>query len=138
MTDLGVRAVRAEVVVTADTDLGFPDSPESLLARTTLRIEPDEPAFEGHYPGFPILPGVCVIECVHRSALATHPQRAAVEPRLVAIETARFLAPVYPGDEISVELRWERAGDDWRCRAVVACGTGENARVRLRYASEPR
>ncbi|MBB5800873.1 3-hydroxyacyl-[acyl-carrier-protein] dehydratase [Saccharothrix ecbatanensis] len=129
MNDLSVRAVRAAVNVLVDTD----PTAETPGSRTSLHITADEPCFEGHYPGFPILPGVCVIESVHRSALATHPERATVEHRLAAIETARFLQPVYPDDVITVDMSWQRRDGAWRCRAVVGNPRGESARVRLRY-----
>ena len=47
--------------------------PDVPPARAEVRIDPSEPVFAGHYPDFPIFPGVCVVECVHRSALATAP-----------------------------------------------------------------
>ncbi|WP_326829905.1 hypothetical protein OIE13_09870 [Streptosporangium sp. NBC_01810] len=41
-----------------------------------ITISPDEPVFAGHYPGFPIFPGMCVVEVVHRGALLTAPAEA--------------------------------------------------------------
>jgi len=126
------RAVFGEVkVVRADS----PETP-APHAETTIFIGPDEPAFDGHYPGFPILPGVCLIECVHRSALATFPAvagDATAAPRLSTVETARFLDPVFPGETVMISLTWAAVEDGWRCRGVVRNPRGDSARIRLRY-----
>ncbi|MBV7245441.1 MULTISPECIES: 3-hydroxyacyl-ACP dehydratase FabZ family protein [Streptomyces] len=107
----------------------------SLSAATVCTADPDEAFFAGHYPGFPIFPGVCVIECVHRSALLVLPSA-----RLAAIESARFRGPVLPGDELSVELALTAdsgtGGDDaWRVAATVRTVRGTAATVRLRLTS---
>ncbi|MER6698109.1 hypothetical protein ABT289_13120 [Streptomyces fimicarius] len=107
----------------------------SLSAATACRADPDEAFFAGHYPGFPIFPGVCVIECVHRSALLVLPSA-----RLAAIESARFRGPVLPGDELSVELALTAVGgtggdDAWRVAATVRTVRGTAATVRLRLTS---
>lgn len=107
----------------------------SLSAATVCTADPDEAFFAGHYPGFPIFPGVCVIECVHRSALLVLPSA-----RLAAIESARFRGPVLPGDELSVELALtadsDTGGDDaWRVAATVRTVRGTAATVRLRLTS---
>ncbi|WKX74226.1 3-hydroxyacyl-ACP dehydratase FabZ family protein [Streptomyces sp. XD-27] len=113
------------------TDPGATGGP----ARTVVLVDPAERVFAGHYPGFPIFPGVCVIEYARLSALATLP-----EPgdrwTLAAIESTRFLSPVLPGDTLTTELTWARAedGDAWRCRAAVSTERGRSAQVRLRFA----
>lgn len=102
-------------------------------AVTSITIEPTEPVFAGHYPGFPIFPGVCVVECVHRGALASAPVPGLA---LVAVESARFLGPVLPGDRLDAELGWSGGEDRFRCAAAVRTQRGPAAQVRLRY--EPR
>jgi 3-hydroxyacyl-[acyl-carrier-protein] dehydratase len=127
--------VAAEVTVrqppTADDDGG------PRRAVTSCVIGADEPVFAGHYPGFPIFPGVCLIECVHRSSLATVPLvDEAGRPRamaLAAVESSRFLGAVYPGDRLTVEIAWTDRGDGWRAAAKVRGERGEVASVRLRY-----
>ncbi|KJK59491.1 3-hydroxyacyl-ACP dehydratase FabZ family protein [Saccharothrix sp. ST-888] len=101
------------------------------LVAVEVTVEPGEQVFPGHYPGFPIFPGVCVVEYVHLGALATAP---APGLRLEAIESTRFLSPVFPGDRLVVELDWQRKGGSWRCKATAGTGRGRAAAVRLRFA----
>ncbi|MFF5789756.1 3-hydroxyacyl-ACP dehydratase FabZ family protein [Streptomyces sp. NPDC012693] len=99
---------------------------------TRAAVGPGERVFPGHYPGFPIFPGVCVVEHVHLSALAAPPEPGAVL-RLEAIESTRFLSPVFPGDELEVEFTWEQKDGCWRCKGVASTGRGRAAAVRLRF-----
>ncbi|SDG50940.1 3-hydroxyacyl-[acyl-carrier-protein] dehydratase [Lentzea fradiae] len=95
-------------------------------------ITADEPVFVGHYPGFPIFPGMCVVECVHRAGLLTAPHDAG-DLALAAMESVRFLSPVFPGDELRIELEWCRDGHDWRLTATASTDRGDAAVVRMRY-----
>jgi 3-hydroxyacyl-[acyl-carrier-protein] dehydratase len=98
---------------------------------TALSIRADEPVFAGHYPDFPIFPGVCLVECVHRSALATTPGGGRLD--LAALQSARFLGPVYPGDDITISIDWRPVAGGWQCSAQVEGTGGKAAVVRLRY-----
>jgi 3-hydroxyacyl-[acyl-carrier-protein] dehydratase len=119
--------------------------PDKLL--TSMHIDPSEPVFEGHFPGFAIFPGVCLIECAHQSALLAVAQRsgAGTEPQLAALETVRFLNAVYPGDQVLVEVGVLPLDDGWRCRARVlvrrpdsTAEPVEAAVLKLRYATRAR
>lgn len=119
-----VRVVRAAEAGGSDPDEGF----SSVVAVT---IEPSEPVFAGHYPDFPIFPGVCVVECVHRGAVATVPQGGRVE--LAALESVRFTGAVHPGDDIEIAMRWRRSDGFWTCTGQVRGPRSAVAQVRLRY-----
>lgn len=107
-------------------------APVSVVGPGAAAVEvlADEPVLSGHYPGNPVLPGVCVVESVHRAALATLPDGAV--PEWAAIESARFLSPSRPGDVLAIALDWS-AGDGWTCAAEVASAGEVVATVRLRY-----
>ncbi|MGW7409508.1 3-hydroxyacyl-ACP dehydratase FabZ family protein [Streptomyces sp. NPDC054833] len=102
-------------------------------ALTRLTVGADEPVFRGHYPGFPIFPGVCLVETVHHAALANPPAEAA-GLELVAVESVRFLSPVFPDDDVTVELEWKLKAGAWKAHAVLSTSRGRTAQVRLGYA----
>lgn len=98
----------------------------------TVTISPDEPVFAGHYPGFPIFPGMCVVELVHRGALLTAPA-AAGELTMAAMESVRFVSPVFPGDQLTVTMDWRNDRGQWRCTAKARVDGRDAAAVKLRY-----
>jgi 3-hydroxyacyl-[acyl-carrier-protein] dehydratase len=100
----------------------------------TFTVHPDEPVFAGHYPGFPIFPGMCVVEAVHRGALETAPAEAG-ELTMAAMESVRFVAPVFPGDVLAVTVNWQKDRDFWRCKARATVDGRDAAVVKLRYRS---
>ena len=68
----------------------------------------NEPFFQGHFPGYPIMPGVLVVEAMAQAGgiIIMHetPDR---ETRLVVftgIERAKFRRPVTPGDQLRIEV----------------------------------
>jgi 3-hydroxyacyl-[acyl-carrier-protein] dehydratase len=63
-------------------------------------IPADEPYFAGHFPGNPVVPGVAILERVIEEI-----SRQAGTPQVAQrIEAVKFLAPLRPGDELSIEL----------------------------------
>lgn len=93
-------------------------------------IDGTDPVFAGHYPGLPILPGVLLLDHVHRAANADR------EPvSLAGVESVRFLAPVLPGDRITIAWNW--TPDSQRCTAEVSTGRGTAARMSMRYDTVP-
>ncbi|WP_026424627.1 3-hydroxyacyl-ACP dehydratase FabZ family protein [Actinokineospora inagensis] len=101
-------------------------------AVTEVVVDPGQQVFPGHYPGFPIFPGVCVVECVNLGAQAAPPV-AGPPLGLVAVESTRFQSPVFPGDTVKSEFDWVADGADWLCKAQVHTARGRAAQVRLRY-----
>ncbi len=69
----------------------------------------NEPFFAGHFPDFPVMPGVLIIEAMAQTAgvlvLKTIPDRATKLVLLVAVENARFRRPVVPGDCLRMEMK---------------------------------
>jgi 3-hydroxyacyl-[acyl-carrier-protein] dehydratase len=82
----------------------------------------NEPFFQGHFPGDPVMPGVLIIESMAQTAatLVVATLGAEKEGRLVyfmSIESARFRKPVRPGDTIFVHVEKQRnRGSVWRFR----------------------
>ncbi len=68
----------------------------------------NEPFFTGHFPDFPVMPGVLIVEAMAQTAgvqvLHNMADRASKLVLLVAIENARFRRPVRPGDQLRMEM----------------------------------
>ena len=68
----------------------------------------NEPMFTGHFPDFPVMPGVLIVEAMAQTAgvlvLKSIPDRQNKLVLLVAIENARFRKPVVPGDTLRMEM----------------------------------
>lgn len=102
-----------------------------LRATASFTVSPQESVLPGHYPGFPIFPGVCLVECVHTAALGCAPASGL---SLAEVVSTRFTGPAYPEDHLTVDLAWQQGDDGWLCRAVVRASRGDVAQVKLRYA----
>ncbi len=69
----------------------------------------NEPYFQGHFPGFPLMPGVYILEALAQvggilmiKSLGLEVGKYAVV--FAGIDDARFKRPVYPGDQLILEL----------------------------------
>ncbi|MEH0975253.1 hypothetical protein V6U77_29425 [Micromonospora sp. CPCC 205546] len=100
-------------------------APDTIVAR--IRPDLGDPVFAGHYPGFPLLPGVHIFEFVHRAVRAVAPELVLTE-----IVSCRFLLPFRGDDELVITIH--RDGELWRGEVAVAAVPV--AEVLLRYASE--
>jgi 3-hydroxyacyl-[acyl-carrier-protein] dehydratase len=71
-------------------------------------VTANEPFFTGHFPDFPVMPGVLIVEAMAQAAgvlvLKSIPDRDRKQVLLVAIENARFRKPVVPGDQLRLEM----------------------------------
>jgi beta-hydroxyacyl-ACP dehydratase FabZ len=72
-------------------------------------ITANEPQFTGHFPDYPVMPGVLIVEAMAQTAgvlvLQSMPDRENKLVLLVAIENARFRRPVVPGDTLRMEMK---------------------------------
>ena len=70
----------------------------SPVIETTLTIAPDHPAFAGHFPETPIVPGVVLLdEALNAIRVATRAGNGGCR-----ISAAKFLRPVRPGEAIVI------------------------------------
>ncbi|MBI4443945.1 MAG: 3-hydroxyacyl-ACP dehydratase FabZ [Acidobacteria bacterium] len=98
----------------------LPHRPPFLLVDRILELEPhkrivgiknvtmNEPFFVGHFPNFPVMPGVLIIEAMAQTggvlALRDESDYADRLVLFAAIERAKFRRPVVPGDQLRMEL----------------------------------
>lgn len=82
----------------------------------------NEPHFQGHFPGYPIMPGVLMVEAIAQTGgallLTEIPDRDQKLMVFTGIEEAKFKRPVVPGDQLRIEVTVM----NWRTRAVKMRG----------------
>lgn len=98
----------------------------------------NEPFFQGHFPGYPIMPGALVVEAIAQAGgvllMPEVPDRHKKLMVFTGIERAKFRRPVVPGDQLRIEIKvlnWKprvakmegRATVDGNlaCEATVMC-----------------
>jgi len=66
----------------------------------------NEPFFQGHFPNYPIMPGVLIVEAMAQVAgiLAFHSGAKGNTIYFMSIEKAKFRKPVVPGDQLRFEV----------------------------------
>jgi 3-hydroxyacyl-[acyl-carrier-protein] dehydratase len=73
----------------------------------------NEPFFMGHFPDFPVMPGVLIVEAMAQVAgvlvLKSIPDRHNKLVLLASVEEAKFRRPVVPGDRLRIEMTVTRA-----------------------------
>jgi 3-hydroxyacyl-[acyl-carrier-protein] dehydratase len=97
----------------------------------------NEPFFQGHFPGNPVMPGVLILEalaqCTGLLASLTDASLArGVTYYLAAIDNARFKRPVVPGDQLQLEVNYiKHKRNIWSfdCRASVAGELAASAQI---------
>lgn len=103
-----------------------------LLVDRVLELEPgrrvtavknvtqDEPFFPGHFPGYPVMPGVLMVEALAQAA-ALCLSAGGVHGRLglfAGIDGVRFRRQVFPGDQLILQV------EITRCRGWLVRATG--------------
>jgi len=94
-----------------------------LLVDRILEVEPgrravglkqvtiNEPFFQGHFPGYPIMPGVLIVEAlaqVGAVAVLSLPENRDKLALFAGIDNFRFRRPVVPGDSLRLEVELVR------------------------------
>jgi 3-hydroxyacyl-[acyl-carrier-protein] dehydratase len=79
-----------------------------VLALKNVSI--DEPFFNGHFPGRPVMPGVLIVEAMAQSGALLALGNSAVESSgtlfmLTGVDRLRLRRPVVPGDQLRMEVR---------------------------------
>jgi 3-hydroxyacyl-[acyl-carrier-protein] dehydratase len=81
--------------------------PERIVGIKNVTIT--EPFFPGHFPDFPVMPGVLIVEAMAQVAgvlvLSQIPDRKNKLVLLATIEEAKFRRPVRPGDQLRIEMK---------------------------------
>lgn len=119
----------------ASIELTGVDGADPITVTSSAVVDPGLPLFTGHYPGFPIFPGVCLIEIVHQSVLRAAEKRGH-GASLAEIRSTRFLAPAFPMDLVTSTIQVSPDEHTWDCRATLYRGETRLATVRVHYRIE--
>src|SRR5216684_6192099 len=69
----------------------------------------NEPFFTGHFPEYPVMPGVLIVEAMAQVAgvlvLSQIPDRHKKQVLLAGVDGAKFRKPVRPGDQLRIEMK---------------------------------
>ena len=79
---------------------------QSIVAIKNVTI--NEPFFQGHFPGMPIMPGVLQLEAMAQAGGLLMNQVAGTDgqiPFFMGIDKAKFRKPVTPGDQLRIEIK---------------------------------
>ncbi len=86
-------------------------------------VTANEPHFQGHFPDYPIMPGVLIVEAMAQAGgallLTEIPDREEKLMVFTGIDNAKFRRPVVPGDQLRIEVTVL----NWRSRAVRMQGS---------------
>ncbi|MDY0212899.1 MAG: hypothetical protein RBR06_07825 [Desulfuromonadaceae bacterium] len=95
---------------------------ESGHARRSFRFALDFIGFNGHFPGFPVLPAM--LQTLMAQMLAT--QVLPPTAKFSGVTKAKFIRQVGPDEEIEVEVAWRRKNAQWHCGTTLKA-QGQNA-----------
>jgi 3-hydroxyacyl-[acyl-carrier-protein] dehydratase len=116
-----------------DSNMTFPHAPVGTKVVAIKNVSFNEPYFQGHFPGFAIVPGVLIIETMAQAAsFSVYPSLMGEKDIdriirdfqciLVGVDSARFRKPVVPGDTLRIETEVVKCrGKIWafQCTALV-------------------
>ncbi len=94
-------------------------SDEKIVAIKNVSL--NEPFFQGHFPGMPIMPGVLQVEAMAQAGGILAARTGGFDPKtqvvfFMAINNVKFRKPVIPGDQLVIEVTPLRRGKVWKMR----------------------
>ncbi|OQP88381.1 beta-hydroxyacyl-ACP dehydratase [Rhizobium rhizosphaerae] len=119
-------------VETADAEAGL------LTAHSTVPMQ--SPVFDGHFPGYPLVPGVLLIETMAQASglLVLAKTGFSAMPFLMSVDGAKLRSFVEPGAELSIEARLEHDGSGFavtKARIEVSGRKVADAQLKLKTVS---
>jgi len=99
---------------------------DKIVARKMVTL--NEPFFQGHFPGNPIMPGVLIVEALAQAGALMAAPQVGFDPAkqgiyFMAIDKVKFRRPVVPGDALILEVvPLRKGGAVWKMRGEAKVG----------------
>jgi 3-hydroxyacyl-[acyl-carrier-protein] dehydratase len=93
---------------------------DKIVARKL--VSRNEPHFEGHFPGHPVMPGVLIVEAMAQAGAIFAARLTSFDPQrqviyFMSIDGVKFRKPVVPGDVLSIHVvPLRKGGAVWKMR----------------------
>jgi 3-hydroxyacyl-[acyl-carrier-protein] dehydratase len=100
------------------------------VIRSVCNVPQESTVFEGHFPGYPLMPGVLLLECMAQTTgwLVSALTGFTGLPVLAGVKEGKIRNAVFPGDTLEMEGRVVHEGSGYaigeakgRCRGEVIC-----------------
>jgi 3-hydroxyacyl-[acyl-carrier-protein] dehydratase len=115
---------------------------ERIVARKL--VSRNEPHFEGHFPGHPVMPGVLIVEALAQAGALYAARLTKFDPArqiiyFMAIDAVKFRKPVVPGDVLRLEVvPLRKGGAVWKMRGEAKVGDAVVAEAEFLASIQPR
>jgi len=99
-------------------------SDDKVVALKNVTV--NEPFFQGHFPGVPVMPGVLQIEAMAQAGGILASRAVSFDPTthvmlFMAIDAVKFRKAVTPGDQLHIEVVPLRKGKIFKMRGEIRC-----------------
>jgi beta-hydroxyacyl-ACP dehydratase FabZ len=107
-------------------------------------VSRNEPHFQGHFPGHPVMPGVLIVEAMAQTGAIYAARRTGFDPArqviyFMAIDKVKFRKPVVPGDVLRIEVvPLRKGGVVWKMRGEARVGEVVVAEAEFLASIQPR
>lgn len=106
-------------------------------------VSNSDPILQGHFPGYPIVPGVVQIEAMAQAALVLAHASGAFDAAthncyFMGIENAKFRAPAVPGEVLTIEVTAQRIGRFGKFAGEVRSDAGVKSSATFTAIIEPK
>jgi 3-hydroxyacyl-[acyl-carrier-protein] dehydratase len=107
-------------------------------------VSRNEPHFEGHFPGHPVMPGVLIIEALAQAGALFAARLTNFDPLhqviyFMGMDAVKFRKPVVPGDVLRLEVvPLRRGGAVWKMRGEAKVGDTVVAEAEFLASIQPR
>jgi 3-hydroxyacyl-[acyl-carrier-protein] dehydratase len=115
---------------------------DARAVRSICTVPRESPVFEGHFPGYPMMPGVLLIECMAQTVgwLVSALVGFSAMPILAGVREAKFRTMVFPGDKLEFSGKLLHEGSGFaigECKGSRDGATACEARMTFRLVPYP-